>query len=118
MNSGGCPLGDATTKMGFVFTHLLSNDAVEWWRLYNGPMDCPEMESLKRDVLRGSDGQDCFVLSMDDEAEGRAAEEHILQWLADRGLGHSVWRHGDSVYVSPLPLTGEDWQEVLASDTG
>jgi hypothetical protein len=76
------------------------------------------MELLKRDVLRGSDGQDCFVLTLDDESESREAEEHILQWLAERGLGHSVRRHGDSVYVSPLPLTDEDWQEVIASDTG
>jgi hypothetical protein len=81
-------------------------------------MDCPEMELLKRDVLRGSDGQDCFVLTLDDEAESREAEEHIKQWLAQRGLGHSVWRDGDSVYVSPLPLTADDWKEVLASDAG
>jgi hypothetical protein len=79
-------------------------------------MDCPEMDLLKRDVLRGSDGQDCFVLTLDDETESQEAKEHILQWLAERGLGHSVWRHGDSVYVSPLPLTGEDWKEVIASD--
>lgn len=76
------------------------------------------MELLKRDVLRGSDGQDCFVLTLDDETESQEVEEHILQWLAERGLGHSVWRHKDSVYVSPLPLTEEDWQEVIASDTG
>lgn len=76
------------------------------------------MELLKRDVLRGGDGQDCFVLTLDDETESQEAEEHIVQWLAQRGLGHSVWRHGDSVYVSPLPLTDEDWKEVLASDAG
>ncbi len=81
-------------------------------------MDCPELELLKGDVLRGSDGQDCFVLTLYDEAESREAEEHVLQWLTERGLGHSVWRHGDAVYVSPLPLTEEDWQEVLASATG
>ena len=81
-------------------------------------MDCPEMELLKRDVLRGSDGQDCYVITLDDERESREAEEHILQWLAERGLGHSVWRHGESVYVSPLPLTEEDWKEVIASDSG
>jgi hypothetical protein len=81
-------------------------------------MDCPEMELLKRDVLRGSDGQDCFVLTLNDETESQDAEEHILQWLAERELGHSVRRHGDSVYVSPLPLNEEDWKEVLASDTG
>lgn len=73
------------------------------------------MELLKRDVLRGSDGQDCFVLALDDETESQEAEEHIFQWL---GLGHSVCRHGDSVYVSPLLLTIDDWKEVLASDTG
>jgi len=55
------------------------------------------MESLKRDVLRGSDGQDCCVITLDDERESREAEQHILQWLAERGLGHSVWRHGESV---------------------
>jgi hypothetical protein len=44
-------------------------------------MDCAEMELLKRDVLRGSDGHDCFVLTLDDEAESQEAEEHILQWL-------------------------------------
>lgn len=76
------------------------------------------MELLKRDLLRGSDGQDRFVLTLEDEAESRNAEEHILQWLSEHGLGHSVWRHGDSVYVSPLPLTDEDWREVLASDNG
>jgi hypothetical protein len=81
-------------------------------------MDCPEMELLKRDVLRGSDGQDCYIITLDDERESREAEEHILQWLAERGLGHSVWRHGESVYVSPLPLTEEDWKEVIASDSG
>jgi hypothetical protein len=81
-------------------------------------MDCPEMELLKRDVLRGGDGQDCFVLTLDDEIESQEAEEHILKWLAERELGHSVRRHGDSVYVSPLPLNEEDWKEVLASDTG
>jgi hypothetical protein len=27
------------------------------------------MELLKRDVLRGSDSQDCFVLTLNDEAE-------------------------------------------------
>jgi hypothetical protein len=58
-------------------------------------MDCPEMDLLKRDVLRGGDGQDCFVITLDDETESQEAEEHILQWLADRGLPHSVWRHGD-----------------------
>jgi hypothetical protein len=79
-------------------------------------MDCPEMELLKRDVLRGSDGQDCFVLTLDDKTESQEAEEHILQWLAERGLGHSVRRRGDSVYVSPLPLNEEDWKEVVASD--
>jgi hypothetical protein len=84
-------------------------------RAYNTRMDCPEMELLKRDLLRGGDGRDCFVLSSDDEAEGRAAEEHILQWLAERELGHCVRRHGDSVYVSPLPLTADDWKEALAS---
>ncbi len=73
------------------------------------------MEALKRDVLRGSDGRDCYVVTLDDEWESREAEEHILQWLTERGLGHSVWRHGDTVYVSPLPLTEEDWKEVLAS---
>jgi hypothetical protein len=83
---------------------------------YNSPMDCPEMELLKRDVLRGSDRQDCFVLTLDDETESQEAEEHSLQWLAERSLGHSVRRHGDSVYVSPLLLTDEDWKEVLASD--
>jgi hypothetical protein len=83
---------------------------------YNVPMNCPEMDLLKRDVLRGGDGQDCFVLTMADEKEAQAAEEHILQWLAVYGLPHSVRCHGDSVYVSPLPLTDEDWQEVLASD--
>ena len=76
------------------------------------------MELLKRDVLRGSDGQDCYIIALDDERESREAEEHILQWLAERGLGHSVWRHGESVYVSPLPLTEEDWKEVIASDSG
>jgi hypothetical protein len=81
-------------------------------------MDCPEMELLKRDVLRVSDGQDCFVLTLDNETESQEAEEHILQWLAERGLGHSVRRHGDSVYVSPHLLTDEDWKEVIASDTG
>ena len=81
-------------------------------------MDCPELDFFKRDVLRGSDGQDCFVLTLEDETESREVEEHILEWLAERGLGHSVWRHGDTVYLSPLPLTDEDWQAVLASDTG
>ncbi len=76
------------------------------------------MESLKRDVLRGSDGQDCFVLTLGDETESREAEEHILQWLAEHDLGHSVFRDRDTVYVSPLPLTAEDWKEVLASDVG
>lgn len=76
------------------------------------------MESLKRDVLRGGDIQECFVLTLEDEEESREAEEHILQWLAERSLGHSVCRSEDSLYVSPLPLTDEDWQEVLASDTG
>jgi hypothetical protein len=52
-------------------------------------MECLEMELLKRDVLRGSDGQDCFVLTLDDETESQDAEEHILRWLAVRGLGHS-----------------------------
>lgn len=46
------------------------------------------MESLKSDVLRGGDGQDCFVLTLDDETESQEAEEHILQWLTERGLGH------------------------------
>lgn len=73
------------------------------------------MDALKHDVLRAGDGQDCFVLSMSDEEEGRAAEEHVLKWLADRGLTHSVRRRGDTVYVSPLPLTDDDWNEVLAS---
>jgi hypothetical protein len=74
------------------------------------------MELLKRDVMRGGDGQECFVLTLDDETESQGAEEHILQWLADSDLPHSVRRHGDTVYVSPLPLTDEDWKEVLASD--
>jgi len=62
------------------------------------------MELLNRDLLQGREDQECFVISMADENEGRTAEEHILQWLADHGLPHSVWRKGDSVYVSPFPL--------------
>lgn len=76
------------------------------------------MELLKRDLLRGGDIQECFVITLEDEAESREAEEHILHWLAERDLGHSVHRHGDTVYVSPLALTDEDWQEVIASDAG
>jgi len=73
------------------------------------------MELLKRDMLRAGDGQGCFVISRADEKERRAAAQHILQWLVERGLGHSVWRHENSVYVSPFPLTADDWKEVLAS---
>jgi hypothetical protein len=87
-------------------------------RAYNTRMDVPEIELLKQDVLSGGNGEDCFIVTLADEEESQAAEDHILQWLADRGLTHSVRRNGDSVYVSLLPLTEDDWQEVIASDGG
>lgn len=60
-------------------------------------VDCPEMELLKRNVMRSGDVQECFVLTLDDKEESRAAEAHILQWLAGRGLGHSDCHLGDSI---------------------
>lgn len=38
-------------------------------------MDCPEMELLKRNVLRGSDGQDCLCPSFGTSEEFSAGEQ-------------------------------------------